>query len=74
MTLTFVISVVALDQVSLPLKREKLLLVPEDLEFFLENVNLVSYLMLGCTLDGLVLKVPLVPHIEGTIKGLHLIS
>jgi hypothetical protein len=71
--LTFVIFVVALDQVSLALKREKLLLVSEDLKLLFENMNLVSDFVLGCTLNSLVLEVPLVPHIKGTIERLDLI-
>ncbi len=72
--LTFVISVVALDQVSLALKREKLLLVPEDLKLLFENMNLVSDFVLCSTLNCLVLEIPLVPHIKGTIERLNLIA
>jgi hypothetical protein len=36
-------------------------------------MNLVSDFVLGCTLNSLVLEVPLVPHIKGTIERLDLI-
>lgn len=68
------LSVVGLDEVSLSLKREKLLLVTHYLKLLLEYLDLISHFVLGSPLDRLIFEVPLVPHVKRSVEGLELVS